>query len=106
MAEMDSLLSDKADILFLMHDNQPIGFAWIQLEDGMGQIEPIGILPAYQGEGNGRFLLQTALNQLHKRGAAQVKIGVWRDNETAVSLYQSIGFRHRKTLIYYALDLG
>ena len=103
--EVEHLLEDRADLRFLMEGEQPIGFAWLKLEDGVGEIEPIGILPAYQGKGNGRFLLQTAINQLYERGATQVKIGVWRENETAVLLYKSVGFHHRETLTYYALDL-
>jgi len=104
--EVEQLLEDKADFHFLMEDEQPIGFAWLRMEDGVGEIEPIGIVPAYQGRGNGRLLLQYALNHLYERGATQVKIGVWRENETAVTLYQGVGFRHCETLTYYALDLG
>ena len=103
--EVEHLLEDRADLLFLMEDEQPIGFAWLKLEGGVGEIEPIGVLPAYQGKGNGRFLLQTAIKQLYERGATQVKIGVWCENETAVLLYKSVGFHHRETLTYYALDL-
>ena len=106
MSEMAQFLLDKADILFLMDGTHPIGFAWLRLSDGVGEIEPIGVLPAYQGMGNGRFLLQTAVNQLYDRGATTVKIGVWRENETAVSLYQRIGFRHHDTITYYALDVN
>ena len=105
MVEMGRLLLDTADILFLMDGEQPIGFAWLRMANGVGEIEPIGILPAYQGMGNGRFLLQYAINTLYERGATQVKIGVWRENETAVLLYKSVGFHHRETLTYYALDL-
>ena len=104
-AEVEQLLEDEADLLFLMDGGQAIGFAWLRMEDGVGEIEPIGVLAAYQGMGNGRFLLQYALKRLYERGATQVKIGVWRENETAVLLYQSVGFHHRETLTYYALDL-
>jgi len=103
--EVEQLLKNKTDLHFLMEGMQPIGFAWLRMEDGVGEIEPIGVLPTYQGMGNGRFLLQTALNHLYEQGATQVKIGVWRENETAVLLYKSVGFHHRETLTYYALDL-
>lgn len=104
--EVEQLLADTTDLHFLIEDGQAIGFAWLRMEGDVGEIEPIGVLPTHQGRGNGRFLLQYAISQLQERGAKQVKIGVWRENETAVLLYQSVGFRHRETLTYYALDLG
>ena len=103
--EVEFMLTDITKMLFLMQAGQPVGLAWLHLLFDVGEIEPIGILPAYQGRGNGRFLLQTAINHLYDRGAATVKIGVWRENETAVALYKSVGFHHHKTVTYYALDL-
>ncbi|MCP4425482.1 MAG: GNAT family N-acetyltransferase, partial [Chloroflexi bacterium] len=97
--EVDATLENPADILFLFKDDASIGFAWLQKE----AIEPIGIVPGERGRGYGRFLLLAALHKLKQRGAAQAQIGVWRENETAVSLYQSFGFQHQKTLAYLAL---
>ncbi|MFQ5399393.1 MAG: GNAT family N-acetyltransferase [Anaerolineae bacterium] len=100
--EVEETLADPADILFLFRDGRAIGFAWLQGE----MIEPLGIVREERGRGYGRFLLQSALHELKQRGAAQVEIGVWRENETAVRLYQSLGFRHEKTTTYLALELG
>ncbi len=99
--EIEETLNKPADILFLVKANQPIGFAWLQNE----AIEPIGVVKGEQGKGYGRFLLHAALHKLKQRGAGQAQIGVWRENETAVRLYQSLGFQHQQTITYLAFAL-
>ena len=104
--EMEMTLDDPHDILFLQDDDTPIGFAWLRLhENGVGEIEPIGVLPAYQGQGNGRCLLIHAIQTLQKRGARQITLGVWANNQPALHLYQSLGFQHTQTLTYLARNL-
>ena len=104
--EIDALLDHAADILFLTLENRPIGFAWLYLQKhGLGLIEPLGILPGYQKRGYGRFLLQSALQELARRGAASAQIGAWRTNQPAIALYQSLGFEHHQAVSFLARDL-
>jgi ribosomal protein S18 acetylase RimI-like enzyme len=106
-AEVAATLNDADNMLFLMLDGEVIGFAWVGLDsEGKGLVEPLGILPAYQGKGFGRVLLLEVLRELADRGARRVEIGAWRDNLAAVQLYQSLGFRHRKTFTYLAFNLN
>lgn len=94
------------DILFLAGGKRPFGFAWLHgNKNGEGQIEPMGILPAAQGEGHGRYLLTAALHTLKQRDARRAIIGVWADNTAARRLYESLGFRPRQTITYYACRL-
>ena len=96
-------LAEAHDLLFLRRGAAFIGFAWLRWPDeGVGQIEPLGIVAGEQGKGYGRFLLNVALHQLAERGATQAQIGTWVENETAVALYQSVGFRHQETITYLA----
>jgi len=105
-SEVLATLRHPKDILFLTLDGEPIGFAWITLdEDRKGLIEPLGIIPLYQGCGFGRILLVATLRELAWRGAKRVEIGAWRNNEGAIHLYHSLGFRHRKTFTYLAYNL-
>lgn len=105
-AEVAATLHDAGNIHFLMVNEEAVGFAWTAVHwDGKGVIEPLGILPAYQGRGYGRLLLQMVLRVLAARGAKKVEIGTWRDNEAAVHLYESLGFRRRKTVSFLAFDL-
>ena len=106
LTEALAALHDPTDILFLVHDNIPIGFAWLEVDEtDMGIIEPMGIMRGYQGQGYGRYLLIGALHRLAQRGAAQAQLGLWRSNESALHLYQSLAFQHHRTLIYLAVDV-
>ncbi len=69
-------------------------------------IEPLGILPAYQGRGYGRLLLQLVLRELAARGAKKVEIGTWRDNEAAVHLYRVARLPPAKNSVFPGLRSG
>ncbi len=100
-------LVDPADILFLLSENRPIGFLWLHWpEPGQAEIEPVGILPDYQGRGLGRELLLSAIQLLAEQGASRVKISFWQRNEVAGRLYQSLGFKHQSNLTYLAYILN
>jgi ribosomal-protein-alanine N-acetyltransferase len=105
-AEVSATLTDANNMLFLTLDGEAIGFAWVDLDrDGKGLIEPLGIIPAYQGKGFGRMLLLRVLQELIRRGAKEVEIGAWRDNQVAIQLYESFGFRQQKLFTYLAFNL-
>lgn len=100
-------LTDPADILFLLHHGQPIGFLWIRWPElEQAEIEPFGILPAYRRQGLGRSLLLAALEQMAKRGMSQVSVGVWLENKDAIRFYERLGFLHDHTVTYLAYNLN
>lgn len=100
-------LADASDILFLLHRHQPIGFLWIHwLELDQAEIEPLGILPAYQGGGLGRSLLLAGLEQIAQGGATQVSVGVWQENKAAIRFYKRLGFVQHQTMTYLAYNLN
>lgn len=101
-AEVKRRLFDPADILFLLENGNPIGFAWLHAN---GEIEPVGIVKEAQGKGNGRFLLQTALHQLSRRNCPTASLTVWQNNEPALHLYKSLGFQPVETRYYLAYNL-
>ncbi|MEM7117420.1 MAG: N-acetyltransferase [Chloroflexota bacterium] len=70
-----------------------VGFCICWLANGVGQFEPLGVHPDYQGQGLGRALELTALHTLRDHGAKQVHVdhGSW--NEAAVSLSLKTGFK-------------
>jgi ribosomal protein S18 acetylase RimI-like enzyme len=105
-SEVVAALPDSRDMLFVTLDGEPIGFAWIGLDaNGHGLIEPLGIVSVQQHRGYGRTLLGGAVRELAKRGAKRVQISAWRNNEAAIHLYRSLGFRHCRTFTYLAIDL-
>ena len=52
----------------------------------------IDLLPRAQGQGWGRKLIRTLLDELRRRGSAGVHLGVGRKNGGAVQFYQRTGF--------------
>ncbi len=104
--EIETVLDNAEDILFLSLGSILIGFAWLHMEaGGLGAVEPLGVLPSYQQQGYGRFLLLSALHELARRGASHAQIGAWRTNQPAIRLYQSLGFTHHETITFLAYDL-
>lgn len=99
--EVAALLASPADLHFLYTNEEPIGFAWLRLAGAMAEIEPVGIVPAWQGRGNGRFLLHHALAYLVRHGCREVHLGVWQSNQAAIELYQRLGFRHTTSRYFY-----
>lgn len=105
-AEAAATLDKPEDMSFLFLAGTPIGFIWTHLSgEGLGEIEPLGIIAGYQGKGHGRALLLAGLHQLARRGAREVSIGAWRDNQVANRLYESVGFRRVQIFSYLAFDL-
>jgi mycothiol synthase len=107
--EVAETLQDAGDLLFAVVGSQPghepVGFSWLRLEGKDGRIEPVGVAPAHQGRGVGRALLEAALQELRQRGAREARLGVWRRNQGAVSLYRQLGFRPRRRTYFLAYDL-
>ena len=104
--EMLRELDDPKNILFLFHQNEPIGFAWLRWNRPNSiEIEPMGIIGAFHGKGLGKTLLLRALQQCRQLGAEEVHLGVWKSNSIAVDLYEGVGFERQSQLIYLACDL-
>ena len=94
-AEVAATWEPSDELWTLVSNATPIGFVWLHFpEPTVAEIEPIGIVRQKQGLGYGRFLLTSLLQNLQNRGVQTVTLGVWTNNETAVHLYQSLGFRH------------
>lgn len=104
--EQSQLPPQMPNTLFLQHHGRSIGVVRLLLENGgQGQIEPIGLIPSYQGRGLGRQLLLAACEALVARGATKLFIGAWLTNQPAVSLYRSVGFRPERYTYYFTLPL-
>lgn len=105
--EVMAELTGSTDLLFLLDGNETAGFAWLRMpEPDLGEIEPFGLLPNYQGQGIGAAFLKAAIQQLVTRGAEHIRIGAWQRNERAIRLYQQIGFKHTTTLTYLAYNVS
>ena len=64
----------------------------------IGAIQNVGILPEHRRQGLGRALMLKALRGFQQMGITRVSLEVTADNQGAVQLYESLGFRLMKTL--------
>ena len=100
-AETAALLDDPAAITFLLRAGIPIGFIWSSLQPGgIMEIEPVGIVRRWQGQGYGRWFLTGQIRDWREGGVTAVRLGVWRANEAARRLYARAGFRHTTTSFF------
>lgn len=52
----------------------------------------IGIVPEYQGQGLGTFLMEQALTWANAHGLLRIEISVFANNLRAIALYKKFGF--------------
>lgn len=69
-----------------------IGSIMAWQEEGKGIIEDVFVRESWRQRGVAKHLLSRAMSYLQARGSTEVKLQVKAVNETALSLYQSVGF--------------
>jgi ribosomal protein S18 acetylase RimI-like enzyme len=82
-----------------------VGTVRIAREGSTSGIYGLAVDPARQGEGIGREVLDRAGREEFAAGADRVTLEVAVDNDRALGLYRSVGFRPVATEDYFALPL-
>ena len=86
-----------AGIMFLFEGDDPAAYCWTVLVPGdngvRGMIGMIGVVPGYRGKGVSRHILYAGMKHLRSIGLAEVGLEVDGDNDPAVGLYKSVGFK-------------
>ena len=72
---------------------------------GMGSIQNIGTLPEHRGQGLATSLILRALRGFQEGGLRKATLEVTANNQRAVRLYQSLGFRLART-VYKSVDVA
>ncbi len=73
------------------------GFCWTKRHSPeLGEVHVIGVHPAFQGRGLGRAIVIEALWYLAEAGCLTGMLYVDTANETALDLYQSLGFERER----------
>ncbi|WP_373689033.1 GNAT family N-acetyltransferase [Clostridium sp. YIM B02551] len=86
-------------------DGKYIGMCSVRFENNEAMINGLGISPIYQGEGYGKDLVYSILNELIKRNIEKIAIEVDSDNDKAFNLYQKCGFKIETAFEYYKKNL-
>ncbi len=96
-ADLDTTIAepwfDAEDFLLLKHDDTLVGYSWLKVVDGEGEFYAVGVDPDHQGEGLGRALMAAGFARLAERGVPSAHLYVEGNNEVALALYASLGFR-------------
>lgn len=84
-------------------DGEIVGHVRITLDGSVGGVYGFVVEAARRGQGIGRDVLRRVCRQLRADGAERVALEVEVDNEHALGLYTSLGFRPVTTEDYYRL---
>lgn len=79
-----------------------VAFAWLKVEDALGEFYAVGVDPERQGEGFGRAAVEAGLRRLHQLRITESSLYVEADNIPAVALYRSYGFEQHSIDVQYA----
>jgi ribosomal protein S18 acetylase RimI-like enzyme len=90
--------------LVIERDGTAVGTVRLTHDGDTGGVYGFAVAPAEQGKGIGRDALRRMCRLLREEGAARVGLEVAVENERALGLYTSIGFRPVTTEDYYALS--
>ena len=93
------------DTLVVVHDGTVVGTLRRPRDGVSGGIYGFAITPRSQGRGIGRDVLRRVSRQFFDEGASSVRLEVAVDNDRALGLYTSVGFRRVQTEDYYDLPL-
>ena len=91
------------DLAAVSPDNKLAAFClcWLDTAGPSGRVEPMGVAPEFLKLGLGQAILRESLRRLCQLGANHVFVECDRQNEAALALYQSVGFRAYEEVIVY-----
>lgn len=87
-------------------DNELVGYALAGHSGASGYLQRIAVHPACRRQGVGTLLVDDALLWIRRRGATTGWVNTQKTNESALRLYQNLGFtlqEHPLTVMYRAL---
>ena len=76
--------------------------AWIDVEQSLGLLEPVGTHPAHRRQGLGRAVCLSALAALRSAGASAAEVAF--ASEAALALYRSLGFEWSAAELVFRRD--
>jgi len=88
--------------IFLMKDDEVVGFNVVRVEDDSARIGPLGVIPKHQRKGIMKAVLHDSIKQLQEDGIKIARLEVDKSNNPAIGLYAKFGFKEQYTQLYYA----
>ena len=94
-------LERNPDTCFVAEEDGQIAGVILSGHDGRrGYIYHTAVAPAWQGQGIGRQLAETALGALRDAGIAKVALVAFSRNEAGNAFWERMGFAAREDLVY------
>ncbi|MEG0774758.1 GNAT family N-acetyltransferase [Clostridium sp.] len=69
-----------------------IGLKITDLEDGVGEVKRLFVLPRYQGNGYGEMLLSNLITLSKEKGLCFLRLCTTYKSSKAIKLYEKVGF--------------
>lgn len=93
----ESVASDAIQF-FALDQEEVVGWAdvfpaWAHAVSHCGSLG-MGVHPNFRGQGLGRRLLQACIQKAWAKGLVRIELEARADNEAAIALYESFGFKH------------
>ncbi len=95
------LSSSNRHIYLAELDGEPVGVINVLMTDDEGFIYGFSVLPEHQGQGYGRSILSWTVDTLLAEKPRRILLEVAPENDHALALYRSCGFKETRTFDYY-----
>ncbi|MET9313534.1 GNAT family N-acetyltransferase [Kribbella sp. NPDC003505] len=84
--------TDQQLIWIAVAGDEPVGSLWISTKAKVPFIYGIEVDHAHRGKGYGRAIMLAAEEECRRLGYTQLDLNVFGDNNTAIALYDSLGY--------------
>ncbi|MDF2677772.1 MAG: family N-acetyltransferase, partial [Bacillota bacterium] len=81
-------------------DNAVVGKVRLEINNNIGGIYGLEVLPYYRGKGYGRELLIQSIKKIKESNVKTITLQVEANNKNALNLYKSCGFKENYTMDY------
>ncbi|OON70112.1 hypothetical protein B0919_05065 [Hymenobacter sp. CRA2] len=83
-----------------------VGVVYISRRGWTSRVAAMGLVIEARGQGLGKPMLQTAIDEAKRRGDQLLMLEVFTNNEPAIRLYERLGFRITRTLSGFQRPAG
>jgi ribosomal protein S18 acetylase RimI-like enzyme len=102
--------ADRTPLFFVTEQDQTVGCLWMgratdqRTGNAQAYVFLIAVDPAHQRQGLGTYLLSKAQEQTQQWGLSELALQVYPDNQSALKLYEKLGFVVKSQLLSWTLD--
>jgi ribosomal protein S18 acetylase RimI-like enzyme len=102
LAQRVAQFIERGEATFLLAGDGPDGVAEIRFRPSImtgsidAYLEELYVAPPKRGRGQGRALLEAAMQAARDQGATRIELGTSEDDTAARGLYESLGFSNRE----------